>query len=174
MSTLYVDESKSKGYTMVAAVVVPGDAAALRQEIRKLIVSGRRIHFTKESPQHKRKILSRLTELGVQAHVFHCDSKNDAIGRENCLIRLVAHAAEHAHTRIVLERDESIDKTDRRILYREVNNRGLGNSLSYELEQAQQEPLLWIADAIAWSYTKGGDWKRRAGALIVSTTHLAA
>lgn len=175
MSTLYVDESKSKGYIMVAAVVVPGDVAALRQEIRALVLPGqRRIHFTKEGDQRKRKILSRLTELGVQAHVFHCDSKNDAIGRENCLISLVAHAAEHAYTRIVLERDESIDKTDRRILYREVNNRGLGNSLSYELEHAQQEPLLWIADAIAWSYTKGGDWKRRAGELIVSTTHLAA
>lgn len=174
MSILFVDESKSKGYTMVAAVVVSGDAAELRREIRKLVLPGqRRIHFTSESDQRRRAILGRLTQLGVQAQVFHCDTNSDVIGREACLVELVAHAAENSHERIVLERDESIDKSDRRILFREVQRHELSERLSYALEQAHQEPLLWIADAIAWSYTKGGDWKRRAELLIVETTYLA-
>lgn len=175
MSTLFVDESKAKGYTMVAAVVVPTDVDALRREIRKLVLPGqRRIHFTKENDSRRRLIISALVKLNIKAHVFHCDSKDAASGREACLIGLVSHAAEHAHTRIVLERDDSVEKADRRILYREVDVRELRDELRYALETAHQEPLLWIADAIAWSYTKGGDWKRRIAPLIASTVHLTA
>jgi hypothetical protein len=29
--------------------------------------------------------------------------------------------------------------------------------------------MLWAADAIAWSYTKGGDWLRRVSPMIVQT-----
>lgn len=173
MSILFVDESKSKGYTMVAAVVVPGDVAVLQREIRALVLPGqRRIHFTKESDQRKRQVLSKLVELDVTAHIFHCASNNDALGREACLVGIVAHAAQHALTRIVLERDESVDRADRRILFREVKKHGLTNELSYALEAAHQEPLLWIADAVAWSHTKGGDWKRRIQPLIATETNL--
>lgn len=175
MSTLFVDESKSKGYTMVAAVVVGEDIATIRQEIRALVLRGqRRIHFTKESDPRKRLVLARLVELKVQAHVFHCDAKSDARGREACLVGLVSHAAKHAHTRIVLERDESVEQADRRILYREVERHGIGGAVTYGLETAHQEPLLWIADAIAWSHTKGGEWRRRIRPLIASSTKLPA
>lgn len=155
MSILFVDESKAKGYTMVAALVVPGDATSLRRDVRSLVLPGqRRIHFTKEQPERKRLILSRLTAFGAQAQVFHCAAKSQLLGREACLTGIVAHAAEHAHTKIVIERDESIEKADRQILFREVRRHGLGDILSYAHEVPHQEPLLWVADAIAWSYTK--------------------
>lgn len=109
-----MDESKAKGYTMVAALVVPGDATSLRRDVRSLVLPGqRRIHFTKEQPERKRLILSRLTAFGAQAQVFHCATKSQLLGREACLTGIVAHAAEHAHTKIVIERDESIEKADR-------------------------------------------------------------
>jgi hypothetical protein len=162
MSVLFVDESKSKGYTMVAAVVAPSDMATLRRDVRSLVLPGqRRIHFTKENDQRKRAILSALTSFGVEAHIVQSNATRDAVGREDCLVRLVSLAAVHDHERMVLERDDSVQQADRRILYREVENHGLRGRLTYEHEQAHQEPLLWIADAIAWGYTKGGDWRRR-------------
>lgn len=174
MSILFVDESKTKGCTMVAALVVPGDAAGLRRNVRSLVLPGqRRIHFTKEQPERKRSILSRLTAFGAQAQVFHCATKNQVRGRDACLTGIVAHAAQHAHTRIVIERDESIEKADRQILFREVRRHGLSEVLSYSLETPHQEPLLWMADAIAWSYTKGGEWKQRADPLIAGITKLS-
>lgn len=174
MSILFVDESKTKGYTMVAALVVPGDVTSLRRDVRSLVLPGqRRIHFTKEQPERKRLILSRLTSFGAQAQVFHCATKNQALGRDACLTGIVAHAAQHSHTKIVIERDESIEKTDHRILFREVKRHGLGGTLSYALEAPHQEPLLWVADAIAWSYTKGGEWKKRADPLISGITKLS-
>lgn len=175
MSGLYVDESKSKGYTMVAAVIAPGGADALKRDLRKLVLPGQsRIHFTKESEARRRLILSRLDGMGIRAQVFHCATKDPRVGRELCLSGLVAYAAEHSHDRIVIERDESIMKTDRQVLFREVKRHGLAGALSYEFEVPQADPLLWPADAIAWSYAKGGDWKRRAGALIENTAILTA
>lgn len=73
----------------------------------------------------------------------------------------------------MIERDESIEKADRQILFREVRRHGLGDILSYAHEVPHQEPLLWVADAIAWSYTKGGEWKKRADPLIAGITKLS-
>lgn len=173
MSTLFVDETKAKGYTMVAAVVVPHDAIELRREIRALVLRGqRRIHFTRESDSRRRLILSRLVELGVRAHIIQSTANKEADGREECLMQLVELAADNDHTRIVLERDASIEQSDRRILYREVSSRGLRSTLQYEHEAAYDEPLLWIADAIAWSHAKGGDWRRRVKPMLLATAHM--
>ncbi|MBT1608187.1 hypothetical protein [Curtobacterium flaccumfaciens] len=162
MTMLFVDETKAKGYTMVAAVVVPGDANGLRKEMRGLVLKGqRRIHFTSESDPRRRLILSKLVELGVRAHIVQSTANKQADGREECLMQLLDLAADNDYTRIVLERDASIEQADRRILYREVSSRGLRDSLVYDHMGAHDEPLLWIADAIAWSHAKGGDWRRR-------------
>lgn len=169
MSALFVDESKSKGYTMVAAVVVPGDQKMLRQQVRTLLLPGqRRLHFTTESDPRRREILSTLERLGIRAHVVHSDFKREASGREACLQDLVAFAAREGHKRIVLERDASIEQADRKVLYAAVSARGLRGAVTYAHETAHQEPLLWIADAIAWSYTKGGDWRRRIQPMIAA------
>lgn len=171
MSILFVDESKSKGYTMVAALIEPGDVDRLRRGVRSLVLPGqRRIHFTKEQLGRKRLILSRLTSLGIQAQVFHCATKIPTSGRDACLTGIVSHAAQSLDTKIVIERDESIEKADRQILYREVRRHNLDGLLNYAFESPHQEPLLWVADAIAWSYTKGGDWKKRAKPLISGIT----
>lgn len=172
MSMLFVDETKAKGYTMVAAVVVPHDATELRKEMRALVLKGqRRIHFTRENDSRRRLILSKLVDLGVRAHIVQSAAKQQADGREECLMQLVGLAADNNHTRIVFERDASIEQADRRILYREVSSHGLRSTLRYEHEAAHDEPLLWIADAIAWSHAKGGDWRRRIEPMLLATVH---
>lgn len=83
MSILLVDEPKVRGYTMVAALVVPGDAAGLRRDMRSLSLRGQaRIPFTEERPERRRMVLSRLTEFGTQAQVFQRATKDQALFRE--------------------------------------------------------------------------------------------
>lgn len=106
--------------------------------------------------------------------MLHCATKNQVLGRDACLTGIVAHAAQNSHTKIVIERDESIEKADHQTLFREVRRHGLGGTLSYALEAPHQEPLLWVADVIAWSYTKGGEWKKRADPLIAGVTQLSS
>lgn len=171
---LFVDESKAKGHTMVAALIVQGDVGSLRKQVKSLVLPGqRRIHFTKESDSRKKAILSSLTKLGVKAHVFHCVSKNQALSREACLTALVAHAVEMSCKAIVLERDESIEQSDRRILFREVQRQSPTEAIGYDLIAPHLEPLLWIPDAIAWSFTKGKEWKPRVQPLISASTNVA-
>ncbi|MGK0741654.1 hypothetical protein ACSHWG_07215 [Leucobacter sp. Z1108] len=174
MNALFVDESKARGYTMVAALAAEKDVGKLRRDIRSLVLPGQRsIHFTKERDERKRLILSRFVEFGTRAQIFHCATKNDALGRERCLAGLVSFAAAQSHTKIVIERDESIEHSDRRILFREVKHHGLTGALTYSLEAPHIEPLLWVADAIAWSYTKGGDWKRRIEPMVAGVIKLS-
>lgn len=167
MSSLFVDESKAKGYTMVAVAVATHDASTLRQQMRALVLPGqRRIHFTNESDSRRRVILSRLRDLGMQADVVHSDDRSELAARMSCLAAIVDLAASRGHERIVLERDDSIEQIDRRFLFDRVNRHGLRAALSYTHETAHQEPLLWAADALAWSWTKGGDWRRRIAPML--------
>jgi hypothetical protein len=39
-------------------------------------------------------------------------------------------------------------------------------ALVYEHVRAHLEPNLWAADAIAWAYGAGGDWRRRIRNLV--------
>jgi hypothetical protein len=173
MSHLYIDESKAKGYTLVAAVVVPGDVLAVRKEIAKLRKNGqRRVHFVKEDDSRRREIISTFIDLGVQAHLYHAQGMTEAEGREACLTALVAAAAASDTDRIVLEKDESIETWDRQVLFRELGKHGARDLITYQHEAAHDEPLLWIPDGIAWSYSRGGDWRRRVSGLIVDVTEL--
>ena len=88
------------------------------------------------------------------------------VGREVCLTALISYAAEQKCFKIVFERDESIERADRKFLYGEVRKRGLANVVKYDFKAPHDEPLLWIPDAIAWSHVKGGDWKRRTKLLV--------
>ncbi|OUE29313.1 hypothetical protein BFL35_15945 [Clavibacter michiganensis] len=167
MSTLFVDESKAKGYTMVAVAVAAHDAPALRQQVRALVLPGqRRIHFTNESDSRRRAVLARLRDLGIRADVVHSDDRSELAARLSCLAAVVDLAAYRRDARIVLERDDSIEQIDRRFLFDQVDRRGLRGALSYTHETAHQEPLLGAADALAWSWTKGGDWPRRIAPML--------
>lgn len=173
MSHLYIDESKAKGYTLVAAAVIPGDVLALRKEIAKLRKRGqRRVHFVKEDDSRRREIIAAFSDLGVQVCLFHAQGMTEPEGREACLSAMVARAAAGGTRRIVLEKDASIENWDRRILYRELGKHGARDLITYQHEAAYDEPLLWIPDGIAWCYSRGGDWRRRIDGLIVDVTKL--
>lgn len=173
MTSLFVDESKTRGYTMVATVVAHKDLDSLRRSLRKNRLRGqKRIHFTKERDSRKRLLLSRFTDLRLQSVVFHCDTKDDVAGRRACLSAIVAHAASHGYDQVVIERDASIEQADKKAIQQEVQRQNARGTLTYRFEAPQLEPLLWVADAVAWSYTKGGDWMRRAKPLISGVENL--
>lgn len=173
MSLIYVDESKVKGYTMVTTNIDSRFKNATEKTLRAQLLPGqRRIHFTKESPARRRHFLSKLEKLDFQANVFHCATKNHAHGRHACLVALIDHAAKVGCTRISFEREASVEAADRRTLFSELKKHGLASSLAYSFEEPHREPLLWVSDAIAWCYTKGGDWRRRVTPLISGITEV--
>jgi hypothetical protein len=155
---VFVDESKTKGLLM-AAIVCPAEAVnAHRRTMAGLLMPReRRIHFTKESPARRRKILSVIAEFGLVARLYQADKDNIA-ARRACLAMMVRDIAGSAE-RLVIERDESTVTVDKQVLFRAARQYECAESLQYELLAAHSDPLWWIPDAVAWSWMKGGEWR---------------
>ena len=173
MTTLYIDESKSNGYVIVTAVVASGDVAQMRKSVAAMRRGGqRRIHFVKENDRRRREILSEFERMGVRATIYRAEGLSDADARELCFGAIVADAVASAVDRIVLERDDSIEKWDRGVLYRELDARGMRHKITYSHDTSAGELLLCVPDAIAWSYARGGEWSYRIEALIIEVKKL--
>lgn len=160
---IFVDEAKLRQYIVVAAFVEPRRLAPMRQAMRMLLLPGqRRLHFTKERDDRRRAILSTMCELDVEARVYVAPAGlSEVSARPLCLEALIQEAFEVGAKRLVLERDDSAVLRDNRLLSARISKADHEEGLSYEHMRAHEENLLWIPDAIAWSFAKGGDWTRR-------------
>ncbi|TDE88177.1 hypothetical protein EXU48_23950 [Occultella glacieicola] len=170
---VFVDESKKRDYLLVAAVVIPSGLAHARQTMRILQKPGqRRLHMVKESPARQHTILSTIATLGAQVTIYQAGAgfRSHVERRGACLERLVEDIAAAGHTRLLLESEQGEEARDRRILYRQTDQHGCRDSLSYGHATAASEPLLAIPDAIAWAWARGGDARRRAEPLV--TNHI--
>ncbi|GAA1576874.1 hypothetical protein [Kribbella karoonensis] len=79
--------------------------------------------------------------------------------RTRCLEAIVRDAVGSAE-RLVIEREESTYDHDRRTLHAAILQRK-GYGLSWALMIPKLDPLLWIPDGVAWSWSRGGMWRRR-------------
>ncbi|WP_143028020.1 hypothetical protein [Lentzea albidocapillata] len=133
--------------------------------MRGLVKRGqRRIHFNDESDRQRKVVLAQISALGARAYVWTCKHNNDALARSACLFDMIPRLVELDVSRLVLESCQHQDAADRRVLASGI--RKFGGAFMYEHLKPTEDPLLWISDAIAWSYGAGGDWRRRAGDLI--------
>lgn len=169
---MFVDESKSGDYLLIATAVEPARLATVRKVIRGLVLPGqRRLHMKSESNPRRRQILSALCEEGEKATIYRAGSayKSDIQRRRACLSSMVADIARAGHPKVCLESDETMDERDRRDLARLIKEHACPDLL-YLHERAAQEPLLAVSDAIGWAWARGGDWRRRASPLVESVT----
>ena len=166
-----VDESMRSGYLLVAAVVLPENVRATRRGIMDLVEPGqRRLHMVKQSEPRKRAVLQRLTDLGVTAALYQAgqDYKTNIARRRACLEKLVVDAVADGAVRLCLETATGVDERDQRQLVELTRRLRVHDTLVYEHAHASSEQLLAAPDAIAWAWTKGGEWKRRASPLVTS------
>lgn len=157
----FVDESRRGSNYLVAAVLVrPREFDSTRRQLRALAKRGqRRVHFQSESDARRRLIIAQLVGSGVQAHVWVCGHKSDIEARERCLGAIAERLANLGVSRLVIESNQHQDQRDRRVLARAL--RSCGRPFSYEHMRPTEDPILWAADAVAWCYGAGGDWRRR-------------
>lgn len=82
--------------------------------------------------------------------------------REASIRALARQAVKLDAALIVLERDQTVERDDRRWLFEELNK----TAVRYEHRDRHEDALLWAADAIAWCWQHGGPWKLRVAPLI--------
>jgi hypothetical protein len=166
---VFVDETKEHGYLVTAAAVLTGDLAAARRVIRGLIMPRqRRIHFTKESDARRKQILDALGELALEVTIYDGSAHPRRRQREACLHSMVADLAAIDARLLVIERDESVEELDRKLLYRRVRELGCADTLVYRHQRTHEEPLLVIPDAIAWCWYRGGHWRTRISPMVTA------
>ena len=131
--------------------------------MRRLCLPGQaRIHFTKEGQRRRSVIVDQICALPVDLCVFDATALVDEkAARRACLVGLVQTLGELGGRRLVLEQDESLVSADQAVLYAAVRELNLAESVTYEHLPAKSEPLLWIADAAAWCWSRGGNWRDR-------------
>ena len=177
MTFLFVDETKSRGYSMVAAVALHGDLEPYRRTLRPLLLPGqRRLHMKDEADPRRRAIISAIAATGVTGVIYDAGRryKTEREARAACLGALIADAAQMADPIVVLEQDDSLLSWDRQRLIEFTREHSCQDTVHYRHRRAAEEALLAIPDALAWCWAKGqgSDWRRRIAAMISQVRHV--
>ena len=166
MKAVFIDECKSKKFTLIAVFVdVP-----LIPEIRKALMSHRlkgqgRIHFVDESNSRRKAILATLQKLDFETKFFVTEDDQESQARKRCLEALVASLQPDADYQIWLELDENHLVLDRQTLSSAMAALKISDRVDYRHETARSQALLWIPDALGWVRNRGGEWAQVLGSL---------
>ncbi|WP_223586986.1 hypothetical protein [Microbacterium sp. OVT16B] len=165
---VYVDESKARGYYVVATATAIGHVQTSERALRDLLKPGqRRIHFKSESDSRRRQILSHMCALEVRASVWIVKQRSDREARPLSLGALPEEAVRAGVAQLIIERDESLERADRRLIADAIRRAG-SPEMQYRHVAPHEHPLLWVSDAVAWCFSNGGDWVRRVDAIVDS------
>lgn len=108
-----------------------------------------------------------MCALDVRVSVWIVKQRPDKEARPLSLGALVEDAVKSGAALLIIERDESLERADRRLIA-DVIRRARSSELQYRHAAPHEHPLLWVSDAVAWRYSNGGDWIRRGDAIVDS------
>jgi len=169
---VYVDETKAKGYVLVACTGARAQMQVARKELRELVLPGQRaLHMQSEQDARRRKIadaIARMGEQGIEATIYDAGKRgpNERARRERCLEALVEDVSRHDQAQITFDRDESLVSWDRQRMIEFTRAVGAKQRLTHVHTTRQAELLLAIPDAVAWCWARGGHWRRRVGPIV--------
>ena len=144
-------------YLLVAAVAEAGRCEELRQTVRSLLYKKqKRLHWRDEEAPRRTKIAETVGGLQMTATVVIgmplAKSKQER-ARRKCAETLLPHLQAMGVTQVVMEaRTPSLIEADRRMITALRGKRLITPELRVDTARAQEEPLLWVPDAIAGAY----------------------
>lgn len=170
----FIDETKAKGYVVVAVACPDASLAAARRAIGRLVLPGQRsIHMKHESSRRRAQIadsVAGLRDVGIGAIVVDAGRgpSPEYVRRDRALRAVVERAATSHAAVLVLDLDHTLVARDARTLSDACRTTGVG-TITYSHQALSQQPLLALPDVVAWCWARGGSWRRAVSALISST-----
>jgi hypothetical protein len=154
MLTAFVDESGSVPlacYLLGAAILDDIYLEDAREVMRSLRIGHGKIHWHTEGPARRRKIteaIATIDHLSIVAVGRGADRRQER-ARHKCFEILLPELESYGVSRAVFERrGGKADRSDVRKVDVCRITRLLTGELSVAFEDPQQEPLLWLADAV--------------------------
>ena len=152
---------------MCVVVVANGDVDALRRLVRSFCLPGqRRWHFVHERDSRRRQILDAILASGQATALIYYGKGRDTEIRAESFRRMVDPLIDRHVARLIIESREGRDDLDRQVLVGQL--RGRRDAFLYDHMPPHGDPLLWIADALAWCSSAGGPWQERIDPITVS------
>lgn len=171
----FIDESR-RGHTYLMAVVLvtPPQLTPLRQQMRQLLLPGEReLHFKKEKDPRRKHLATRLSALAVESLIYTCEcDRREEPARQACVTALTVDLVKNGVQRMVLDSREVRNQHDRATIKRTLADTGCTPAVTYEHLEGPSEPLLWIADGIAWCWGARGPWREAISPLITGVVEL--
>ena len=160
----YIDESKAKSYLFAVHLVAPNRQIPLRKILSQQLLAGQRsFHFRKESDRRRIRLIRLLIQLDVRVMIFKIAGCSDVEARNLLIREICSSATRYGIQDLVFELDRSCISND--IGFLNVIRPAIG----WDHRERHQEPLLWVADAVAWCVNRGGEWERMVRPMIVET-----
>ncbi len=155
----FVDESiRGQRYLLGCVLVEARSLASTRLELNGLTEARRRIHFHNESTKRRREILLEIAQMSVSTVVFVAKARQgvrEGDARAACLSELVRMLQVDAVQRLVIESRQD-DRSDVAVIERA---RRREPRLVFEHRRPNDDPMLWIADAVTWAVGAGREWR---------------
>ncbi|WP_051298271.1 hypothetical protein [Arthrobacter castelli] len=95
----------------------------------------------------------------------------DKAARPACLNALIDDLCDADAGKLILEQDDSLAKADRQVIAAQLRNHH-GAALEYTPMRRNDEPPLWVSDAVAWCHQRGGSWIEQAAPLVAEVRTL--
>lgn len=167
---VFVDESMRRDRFLLCSAMYESSAlAAARAMVRRLCGPGQwRVHMTKERVSRRREILAAITASPVRARIYVSNDR-PVPARRQCLTQMLGDLAglgTPVHRIAFESAGEPEDVRDRETIVSCRHRHPSLHETPYEHFRPHEEPLLSVADAIAWAYGAGGDWRRLSEPLI--------
>lgn len=162
----FIDETKQRGLMFAVIAVDSSDVGRCRTQLLKLKRPGQSsLHFTTDSEETKARAYREIAAMPITATLVLVPSDVKPVPARERAVRYVARRAiEVEPQRIVFERDSAAEVNDRRWLRSELARYP---EIEYQHVGKTGDPMLWVADGVAWAVQRGGKWLAMVQHLIV-------
>ena len=160
----FVDESiRGQRYLMACVLVQAHDMSAMRSDVGALAgTKSSRVHFNAELDSQRQTLLETFASFPIESFVVVCRRRHGVTefeARTRCLAHIVGALQLRSVDRLVIESRQD-DMDDERTIHR---HRQPEPRLVFEHRRGSDEPLLWIADGVAWAVGAGPRWSDLLG-----------
>lgn len=163
----FADETFRQGrYGIVVVLVCRCQVVIVRKVVQGSVRPGmRRSHFSKQRDRDRRLFVSQLPQKDLRA-LYASARGRQTEARSECWRALVPQLVALGVVELTIERMNGGEARDRRDIRTALLAAGGESALAYQHTDPADEPMLWVADAIAWCAGAGSLWRARIASIL--------